>query len=256
MLDPHRIARAAQTHHTIGKCVQSYDEIDSTNTEAFRQAHLPDGAVLTAEFQTQGRGRMGKTWQAAKGKNLLCSIVLHPKCETARLGLLSLIAAEAVAQTVEQLTQQAPEIKYPNDVLVAGKKIAGILVEARSNSIETHTAIVGIGLNVNQTVFDEGVHATSLKLLTEQEFDRTDALITLLKILDTKYQAFLQGQSAALLNAWKARCAMLGKVVVFQHKGAICTGRAIDVDEVGYLWIESEGKSVRYAQTEVSDVRY
>ncbi len=236
--------------------MQSYDEIDSTNTEAFRQVHLPDGAVLTAEFQTQGRGRIGKTWHAAKGKNLLCSIVLHPKCETARLGLLSLIAAEAVAQTVEQLTQQPTEIKYPNDVLVASKKIAGILVEARSSSTETHTAVIGIGLNVNQTVFDKGLHATSLKLLTQQEFDRTDTLITLLKILDTKYQAFLQGQTAELLNAWKARCTMLGKVVVFRHKGMLCTGRAIDVDEVGYLWIESEGKSLRYAQTEVSDVRY
>jgi BirA family biotin operon repressor/biotin-[acetyl-CoA-carboxylase] ligase len=256
LLDPHRIVHAAQTHHTIGKCVQSYDEIDSTNTEAFRQTNLPDGAVLTAEFQTQGRGRIGKKWHAAKGENLLLSIVLHPKCEASRMGLLSLMAAEAVAQTVEQLTQQAPEIKYPNDVLIANKKIAGILVEARSNSTETHTAVVGIGLNVNQTVFDEGVHATSLKLLTEQEFDRTDTLITLLKFLDTKYQAFLKGETIELLKAWKSRCAMIGKVVVFRHKGAICTGKAIDVDEIGYLWIEKEGKAMRYAQTEVSDVRY
>lgn len=247
---------ACATHYYIGKHILVYDEIDSTNTEAFRLGDLSEGSVLIADFQTQGKGRAGKRWQAEKGKNILMSVVLRPRTHGANLGLLSLLAAEAVAETVEHLTQLPTEIKYPNDVVVLNKKIAGVLVEARSNSTQTHTVVLGIGLNVNQTVFDEALPATSLKLLTAQDFDRTETLTALLRRLDEQYHVFQQGKTAEMLHAWKARCTMIGKVVVFRHEGRVRTGKAIDVDEVGFLWIESEGERVRYAQTEISDVRY
>lgn len=256
MLDSRRIELAAAAHRCIGKSVRVYDEIDSTNAEALRLADLAEGAALIADFQTQGRGRAGKKWHAAKGENLLFSIALRPQSHRAHLGLLSLLAAEAVAETVETLAQQPAEIKYPNDVLVWRKKIAGVLVEARSNSSGTRAVALGIGLNVNQTEFHSDLPATSLKLVAGKEFDRAEALIALLKRLDEKYHAFQQGDTSQLLREWKARCAMLGKVVVFRHEGRLRTGRAIDVDEAGFLWIESDGERVRYAQTEVSDVRY
>ncbi|PIO46904.1 MAG: biotin--[acetyl-CoA-carboxylase] ligase [[Chlorobium] sp. 445] len=113
---------ACATHYCIGKHILVYDEIDSTNTEAFRLGDLSEGSVLIADFQTQGKGRAGKRWQAEKGKNILMSVVLRPRTHGANLGLLSLLAAEAVAETVEHLTQLPTEIKYPNDVVVLNKK--------------------------------------------------------------------------------------------------------------------------------------
>lgn len=258
MLNAQRITHALRQTHRIGKVVHCFEQLDSTNSEVFRTSDLPEGAVLTAEFQTAGRGRAGKVWHSPLGENLMFSVVLYPSCEMKRLGLLSALAADAVADTIEHFTPYLADIKYPNDVYVQGKKLSGILVEARTQGQRQQTVALGIGLNVNQTVFEAELEerATSLRLLVQDELDRNEVLIDLLRRIDARYEEFVQGQWSGFLERWKQRCQIIGKEVSFLYASKPYSGKVIEIDEHGYLWIETDKQRLCYAPTDISYVRY
>jgi BirA family transcriptional regulator, biotin operon repressor / biotin---[acetyl-CoA-carboxylase] ligase len=146
-----------------------------------------EGAVALTEEQTEGRGRLGRSWLSPRGVSLLFSVLLEPPVETERLPELTVVAGQACANAIGQVTGLEPEIKLPNDVLIGGRKTAGILAEARDGRV-----VLGIGVNVNVTVPDlpQGIDppATSLLLETGSEVDRVELLVEILDRLERAYE--------------------------------------------------------------------
>ena len=147
-----------------------------------------EGAVAAANEQMEGRGRLGRTWQAPAGTSLLFSIVLLPQVLPERLPELSLIAGRAVADAIAAETGLVPVLKHPNDVLLGGRKVAGVLAEASEGRV-----VLGIGINVSQTEaeFPPGASATSLRLAGARALDRTALLVTALERLEARYDAWV-----------------------------------------------------------------
>ena len=150
-----------------------------------------EGAVALTEEQTEGRGRLGRRWLSPPGVSLLFSILLEPPVETARLPELSLVAGQACAAAIAAVTGAKPEVKLPNDVLISGQKVAGILAEAREGRV-----VLGIGVNVNVPKEDLPTEvdrpATSLLVETEHEVDRAELLLELLERLELAYDEWVR----------------------------------------------------------------
>jgi BirA family biotin operon repressor/biotin-[acetyl-CoA-carboxylase] ligase len=152
-----------------------------------------EGAVALAEQQTEGRGRLGRRWLSPPGVSLLFSILLEPPVETARLPELSLVAGQACAATIAAVTGVKPEVKLPNDILVSGRKVAGILAEAREGRV-----VLGIGVNVNVRKEDLPTEvdrpATSLLVETGDKVDRVGLLVELLERLELAYDDWVRSR--------------------------------------------------------------
>ena len=150
----------------------------------------PEGAVAVAEEQTEGRGRLGRRWEAPAGTSVLASVLLRPPVPPDRLPELSLVAGESVADAVAALTGLEPAIRFPNDVLIGGRKVAGILAEASEG-----TVVLGIGVNVDQAADElpreSRTPATSLRIETGGEIDRAELLATILERLELRYDAWV-----------------------------------------------------------------
>jgi BirA family transcriptional regulator, biotin operon repressor / biotin---[acetyl-CoA-carboxylase] ligase len=166
-----------------------YAETTASTQRMFTPEHT-EGAVAVAEEQTEGRGRLGRSWTSPKGVNILCSILLEPRVETPRLPELSVVAGEACASAIAGVTGLTPRIKLPNDVLLGPRKVAGILAEARDGRV-----VLGIGINVNVDPADLPAElrarATSLAAELGQPVDRTELLVTLLERLERDYGSWL-----------------------------------------------------------------
>jgi biotin-[acetyl-CoA-carboxylase] ligase BirA-like protein len=160
------------------------------STQRLHDLEAPEGAVAVADEQTEGRGRLGRRWHAAPGTSLLVSIALRPAVEPARLPTLSLVAGEACAAAIAAATGLRPTVKFPNDLLIGGRKVAGILAEAREGQV-----VLGIGINVNagQSELPAETHtpATSLSLETGRTIDRGELLVVLLEELECRYDAWV-----------------------------------------------------------------
>jgi BirA family biotin operon repressor/biotin-[acetyl-CoA-carboxylase] ligase len=166
------------------------------STQRLLEDDDPEGAVAVAEEQTEGRGRLGRTWHAPAGTSVLVSVLLRPAVEPPRLPELSLVAGGAVAEAIAQVTGIEPAIKFPNDVLVGGKKVAGILAESSEGRV-----VLGVGVNVNQTVDelprDTQTEPTSLRIEAGEPIDRAPLLAEILLRLERDYERWVSGTSAS-----------------------------------------------------------
>ena len=167
---------------------QHYDTLSSTNDEAIELAKNgePEGIVITADFQLKGRGREGRAWQSARGQDLLLSILLRPPFKINHISGLTLLGAEAVQETLAIYGVKS-QIKRPNDVLVDGKKICGILTESQSKGDQVDWCVLGLGLNVNSVVVEIPTEATSLHLLLNRHVDLGEVKETFLDRFRDKY---------------------------------------------------------------------
>lgn len=174
-----------------GRFGRPYEHVGSTpSTQLLLAAEAPEGAVVTADEQTAGRGRLGRRWLAPAGTSLLCSLQLRPDVPGERLPELTGVAAQSVAEAVTALTGLETELKFPNDVLVGARKLAGVLAEAREGRV-----VLGIGINVN-VAGDELPRAvdrpaTSVLAETGSELDRAELLAEVLERLERRYDAWL-----------------------------------------------------------------
>jgi BirA family biotin operon repressor/biotin-[acetyl-CoA-carboxylase] ligase len=185
------LAREAVVPRLRGRFAQVYIYITSTpSTQVLLDPDAPEGAVVVADEQTAGRGRLGRRWVAPAGTSLLCSVQLRPRVDPQRLPELTGVAAHATAEAIEAVTGVATEIKEPNDLLIGGRKVAGILAEAREERV-----VLGIGINVNipEAGLPEDVDlpATSLLVETGRETDRAELLIDLLDRLERRYDVWV-----------------------------------------------------------------
>lgn len=170
-----------------GRFGRPYEHVESTpSTQLLVPADAPEGALVVAEEQTAGRGRLGRRWLAPAGTSLLCSLQLRPAVTPEHLPELTGVASRACAEAIASVTRLAPELKFPNDVLVDGRKVAGILAEAREERI-----VLGIGVNVNvpaqELPREVERPATSLLVETGAEIDRAALLVELLERLERRY---------------------------------------------------------------------
>lgn len=157
------------------------------STQLLLAPDAPEGAVVVAGEQTAGRGRLGRSWLAPAGTSLLCSVQLRPRVDPRRLPELTGVAARALAEAIEAVTGLAPEIKEPNDLLLGGRKVAGVLAEAREERV-----VLGIGINANIPKAELPTElATSLLLETGRELDPADLLVELLDRLERRYDEWV-----------------------------------------------------------------
>jgi BirA family transcriptional regulator, biotin operon repressor / biotin---[acetyl-CoA-carboxylase] ligase len=160
------------------------------STQRLLDDEAPEGAVAATDEQTDGRGRLGRTWIAPAGSSVLFSIALRPAVPTPRLPELSLVAGKACAAAIAQVAGVEAAVKHPNDVLVRGRKVAGVLAEAREGRV-----VLGVGINVSQRAGDlpdrSELPATSLLLETDREHDRAELLVALLEHLERDYDAWV-----------------------------------------------------------------
>jgi BirA family transcriptional regulator, biotin operon repressor / biotin---[acetyl-CoA-carboxylase] ligase len=156
------------------------------STQRLLQTDAPEGAVAVTDEQTEGRGRLGRAWHAPPGTSVLCSVLLRPAVEAARLPELAVVAGRACAEAIRDVTGIKPAVKLPNDILIRGRKVAGILAEASEGRV-----VLGIGINVHQSgeQLPAGLDppATSLDLEADGPIDRRDLLVALLERLEQRY---------------------------------------------------------------------
>lgn len=173
-----------------------YEETGSTNEDAKRLAEegALHGTVVTADKQNMGRGRRGRNWSSPAGKNLYFSVLLRPGFKPDRAAPLTLVMALSAAQAIEELCQIRAEIKWPNDIVVNGKKVCGILTEMSVTADKIMYVVIGTGINVNIRIFPEEIKATASSLLLEcgREFERTQLLEKILQRFENNYQIFMQ----------------------------------------------------------------
>ncbi len=249
---------AANMH--IGKHIFCYESVSSTNDVAHRFAKdgAQSGTIILAEFQTTGRGRNSKKWIAQKGENITASVILRPTFPLEDLTYLPLLAALSVAQAIEHVTGKRAEIKWPNDVLLRRRKIAGVLVETATQAGTLEYAVMGIGLNVNQTQFPDELaeQATSLFLETSMAHDQTTLFVSLMQFLDANYIRLKSGDTKSILKMWRAYCEMFGKHITFYQGNSKREGIALDIDERGFLKVEIGQKEEWLSQAEIQTIRY
>lgn len=214
--------------------------VDSTNerAKALAAAGAPHGTLVTCDEQTAGRGRQGRSWQAPPGTALLCSLLIR---DTTRGGTpLPLAVAVAVCEACEALGAREVAIKWPNDVWIAGAKVAGILVEGRPQEA---WAVIGVGLNVTAAPDELGATATSLRVASGRESTPADALAALLATLDAR----LAEPCELGLGAWRSRDALLGSTV----RWAGGSGTAAGVSSAGDLLVDTPDGRTELAAGEV-----
>jgi BirA family biotin operon repressor/biotin-[acetyl-CoA-carboxylase] ligase len=221
----------------IGRRVLVFDSLDSTNSFAAGLATADnDGLVILADFQTAGRGRFGRVWHSRPGASLLLSVVLSPPAELRRASILTAWAAVAVGEAVFTLTGVQAKVKWPNDLLIRGKKVCGILIE------QGRAVVVGIGLNLNQTPDEFAAaglaDASSLRAGSELAIDPRTAAEVLIRHLDDEYGRLVTGERVAVEADWKWRTGLLGRQVAAElTDGSTVRGR---MRELGFDGLELE----------------
>jgi BirA family biotin operon repressor/biotin-[acetyl-CoA-carboxylase] ligase len=222
------------------------ERVDSTQTTAFAlaAAGADDRTVVVADYQASGRGRRGRTWEASPGPSLLCTILVRPRLAPTQWPAYSLVAAVAVAEALARTAALAARLKWPNDVLIAGRKIAGILLESRSVG-DTATAViaVGVGVNLAQRAFPAALaaRATSVAIESGRAVPRDTMLGALLDAFDA-WRARLEGEGMAPVRArWLAVADTIGRRVSIDG----VSGVAVDLDPDGALVLEGAGRRHR-----------
>jgi BirA family transcriptional regulator, biotin operon repressor / biotin---[acetyl-CoA-carboxylase] ligase len=220
--------------------IRHWLETDSTNLLASRAAAEADtrlearseGEVFLAEEQTAGRGRGNNQWYSERGTGIYCSVILRPQITPSDTLWLSLISAVAVQDAVKEITGQATDIRWPNDLLINDKKFSGILAELSTEADRVRYAIVGIGVNVNQQAFPQDLRdsATSLRLATGREWSRVELTAALLKSLDREYRGLLRAVNSPVRNAAQRFEAILKRV---EARSSFAYGKEVQVDEEG-----------------------
>ncbi len=224
------------------KQILFYPTVNSTNETAktlVADKKGEEGIVIVARKQTAGKGRLGRRWESGVG-GLWFSLILRPRLPLRELPLLSLVFAVAVAKALDQFLVTPSQIKWPNDVLVKGKKIGGILLEGSGQVDNVENVIVGIGININQESWadDIGKIATSLKQETKEEVSNNVILPVVLSSLESYYNLFINEGFAAIREEFKEKCLHLGQSVSVQQMNQAVTGINTDIDIQGSMLLK------------------
>lgn len=246
--------RSRLTTRYVGRRIFCYPSLPSTQEIARREAerHAPEGTAVLADEQTAGRGRLGRRWVSPPGANLYFSVVLRPR--PAHLRALGMIWPLAICQALEETAGLSARIKWPNDVLVGPRKLAGVLIDSELSDGEVDYVIAGVGINVN---FDVSRHeelrdiATSISAELGREVAREEVLAAVLGRFEALYEAARRGEPVHL--DWKARLDTLGRRIRVSFGDSVEEGMAEDAEPDGSLVLRRpDGSRVRVEAGEVT----
>ena len=234
----------------IARDVRYFPVIDSTNTAARRlgEENAPEGILVIADEQTAGKGRRGRSWATPPGTDIAMSVLLRPQLPPDRISMVTLVMGLAVTEAVRSLYGLEAGIKWPNDVVIGGKKLTGILTEMSAELQMVHYIVIGTGINTNSVSFPEELadKATSLRLELGHEICRAELVAAVMKSFEEAYELFLRGQDLSLLmeryNALLLNC---GRGVRVLETGHEYTGTARGIDRLGQLLVECGGGEIR-----------
>ncbi len=228
----------------IGRDILYYDVIDSTNAEAKRVAEegYGDGTLIVAENQQAGRGRRGRSWESPAGTTIAMSLLLKPEVNPNNASMITLVAALAVSKAITQVTGVPAQIKWPNDIVMSGKKICGILTEMSAQFDYVNHIVVGIGINVNTEEFPEEISdiATSLFLETGKKVNRAELIEAIWEHFEEVYAVYLETQDLCnLIKEYDARLVNMHQRVRVLDSKEPYEGKAMGITARGELMVDT-----------------
>jgi len=234
-----------------------FEEVESTNATLGRLARsgVPEGTVVLAEVQTGGRGRLGQPWFSPPGVNLYASVLLRERLTLDEVSVFSFVAGLALADAVEA-AGASPTIKWPNDVLIDGRKMGGARIECSARGTEVEHVIIGVGANLNVGLDDLAValgpraEATSLRAATGHEIDRNAFAADFLNALDTWVRRYRKDGPTPILEAWRGSDILTGRQVEIHDNGEAFVGRVAGMDRHGRLLVRDAVGESRTVTTE------
>jgi len=246
----------------LGRRVLVYEKIGSTNSQAAILAAqgAEEGTLISAETQTEGKGRLGRTWFSPPGVNLYLSVILRPRIEPSQATMLTLLAGVAVAFAIRQQTHLMTQLKWPNDVLIGEKKVAGILAELAADGHAIKHLILGIGLNINLEAAmlspELTKTATSLKIELGRVVSRLEMLETLVNQLERWYTVFLDQGSTPIIEEYNRFSNTLGRRIQVVFHDRVVEGEAVGLAPNGGLILrERDGTSTTIFTGDVVHIR-
>jgi len=245
-LNPYSIkSKLAQSR--LGGEVFYFETVDSTNNCARNALHegADHGSLFLADSQRMGRGRFGRSWQSTPGAGIYLSVILRPNLDREDCPKVSLIAGLAAVLAVNRIAGVHANLKWPNDVLLGGKKICGILSEFHSPTPDNCGIIVGVGVNVHhdRDCFKGDLEntATSLEIESGRSLNRNDLIVAFLEDLDSHLSLLENGDFKRAVDLWMENCEMFGKEINISQGGSTFRGKALGLDEQGNLLLELDG---------------
>lgn len=243
---------------SLGRKIHAWKSVQSTNLIASQlaAAGAPEGTLVVAEHQSRGRGRLGRSWDSPEALGIYMSLVLYPDLHPSLAPGLSLVTAVALADTISRSGRAPIGIKWPNDVLIDGKKTAGILTELSAEGDRINHVIVGIGINVNQRRKDFSDQlqdqATSIRLTFGRKVKRVELLRNFLKRFEEDYFRFKRSGLKKIRPRILEYSILIGREISLKPGRKTVRGRVVDIDEAGHLVLETAGGPVTYSAGEVT----
>lgn len=242
----------------VGKTLYYYEDTDSTNADAMRlgEEGAEHGTLVVANHQNKGRGRRGRVWQSPVGTTISMSFLVKPEIAPGKASMLTLVMALAVAKGIEEACDLSTAIKWPNDILVNGKKVCGILTEMKAEMDYIHGVIIGVGINVNVESFPEDLQsmATSLILEKGRKVSRAEVIERVAENFEEYYEKFMEAEDLSLLrDLYEERLISKGKAVKVLDPQGEYTGISKGITDTGELVVETQdGKEQQVYAGEVS----
>ncbi|MFJ5772279.1 biotin--[acetyl-CoA-carboxylase] ligase [Psychrobacillus sp. NPDC093180] len=236
---------------SIGRNIIYYPVCESTQTIATEKAsdHAAHGTVIITEQQTAGRGRLERPWDSSAGKGIWMSVIIRPEISPQYAAQFTLVSAVAITRAIEDMTDCSPAIKWPNDLLIKGKKVTGILTELQADMDRVQAIIIGIGVNVNQDLeaFDESIQsiATSLKMETEQEVNRAELVAKILYYLEKYADIYVENGFEPIKLLWESYNCTIGKRIRANMLRETLEGVAMGITNDGVLELKLDNGEIR-----------
>lgn len=233
-----------------GREILYLDEVDSTNTAAKKAAEngAAHGTLVVSERQTGGKGRRGRVWDSPRGTGIFMTLILRPEMAPVHASMLTLVAALAVAGGIKEYTGASSLIKWPNDIVMGGKKVCGILTEMSADPDCINYVAVGIGINVNREEFPEEIREVAASIFTEtgKKTKRSLLISAVMAAFERYYEIFMKtADMSGLLEEYNGKLANCGRTVRVLDPAGEYSGTAIGIDREGELLVEMEDRTVR-----------
>ncbi len=233
-----------------GREILYLDEVDSTNTAAKKEAEngAAHGTLVVSERQTGGKGRRGRVWDSPRGTGIFMTLILRPEMAPVHASMLTLVAALAVAGGIKECTGASSLIKWPNDIVMGGKKVCGILTEMSADPDCINYVAVGIGINVNREEFPEEIREVAASIFTEtgKKTKRSLLISAVMAAFERYYEIFMKtADMSGLLEEYNGKLANCGRTVRVLDPAGEYSGTAIGIDREGELLVEMEDRTVR-----------
>lgn len=256
VINPHEVEKCLKTS-ILGKNIIFLKETESTNDAAESLAHRggAEGTVIIADSQLSGRGRMGRKWSSPAGKGIWMSLILRPSIPPAQTPLITLAASLAVARALRKVANICPGIKWPNDIILDGKKVCGILTEMNTEINRVNYIVLGIGINIGQKLsdFEEEIKDKAISLTmylqrNSRNFEnvmRSDIIKAVIEELEELYISLLDGDGASIVEGWKKYSITIGRRISISSGDSRCAGKAVDIAPDGSLVVECEDGTIK-----------